>query len=242
VNPRAALKYARLLPAVMVASGVLLALKVAGVTEVARAQTAAAASNTQVASVSSPVTPVVSRGAGDDDTESSSAAEVDVLTSLSKRRNELDARGADLDMRENLIAAAEKRVDAKIATLKDLQAQIATLMGQRDTEQAKQIANLVKVYSDMKPRDAAQIFNTLSEDVLVPVANGMKPDALAPVMAQMQPEAAQRLTIRLANRLKLPATAAPATQAALAPAAPTAIAPQAANTAAPAAPAAAPGG
>jgi flagellar motility protein MotE (MotC chaperone) len=230
LNPRAAFKYARLLPAVMAVSATLLALKIAGVADIARAQTAQAP-NTQQASLAAPAAPIVSRNKDGDDAESSSAAEVDVLTSLSKRRNELDARGADLDMRENLIAAAEKRVDAKIATLKDLQTQIATLMGQRDTEQAKQIANLVKVYSDMKPRDAAQIFNTLSEEVLVPVANGMKPDALAPVMAQMQPEAAQRLTIRLANRLKLPATAAasaaPAPQAANTTPAPTSIAPAA---------------
>jgi flagellar motility protein MotE (MotC chaperone) len=221
VKPRIVLKYARLLPAVMVASAVLLALKIAGVADIARAQTGGATPTVQQTT-----TPVVTHGGGADDAESSSSAEVDVLTSLAKRRTELDARSADLDMRENLIAAAEKRVDAKIATLKDLQTQLATLMGQHDTEAAKQIANLVKVYSDMKPRDAAQIFNTLSEDVLVPVANGMKPDALAPVMAQMQPEAAQRLTVRLANRLKLPATAAAAS--ATLPA--TTPAPQAANT------------
>ncbi len=235
MNPRIVLKYARLLPAVMVVGAVLLALKIAGVADIARAQTGGAAPTVQQTT-----TPVVTHGDSGDDAESSSSAEVDVLTSLAKRRSELDSRSADLDMRENLIAAAEKRVDAKIATLKDLQTQLATLMGQRDTEAAKQIANLVKVYSDMKPRDAAQIFNTLSDDVLVPVANGMKPDALAPVMAQMQPEAAQRLTVRLANRLKLPATAASAS------AAPPAPAPQVANTtpvtpsAAPAAPA--PGG
>jgi hypothetical protein len=49
---------------------------------------------------------------------------VDVLTSLSKRRAELDARERDVEMRENLIKAAEDRVDSKIADLKQLQTQI----------------------------------------------------------------------------------------------------------------------
>jgi len=234
VKPRAFLRYARLLPAVMLATGTLLALKVASVTSDARAQ--AGSTTPAVQQPSASTTPIVSHG-DDEDAGTSSASEVDVLSSLAKRRAELDARSADLDMRANLIAAAEKRVDAKIATLKDLQTQIAALMNQRDTEQAKQIANLVKVYSDMKPRDAAHIFNTLSDDVLVPVATGMKADALAPVMAQMEPEAAQKLTVHLAGRLKLPATPAPVTaQATQAPASP---APQTATAAATPAPAAA---
>jgi hypothetical protein len=57
------------------------------------------------------------------------------------------------------------------------------------------------------------------------------------VMAQMEPEAAQKLTVHLAGRLKLPATPAPVTaQATQAPASP---APQTATAAATPAPAAA---
>src|SRR5581483_9375776 len=92
--------------------------------------------------------------AADDDAGPASAAEVDVLSSLSKRRKTLDAREASLAMRENLIAAAENRVDAKIAALRNLQAQIQALLVQRDAAQEKQVASLVKVYSAMKPRDA----------------------------------------------------------------------------------------
>jgi hypothetical protein len=68
----------------------------------------------------------------------------------------------------------------------------------------------------MKPKDAARIFDGLSEDVLVPVAQAMKSDALAPVLAAMNPSAAQKLTVRLASRLKLPDTAEQDTQGPLA--------------------------
>ena len=62
----------------------------------------------------------------------------------------------------------------------------------------------------MKPKDAARIFDNLSDDVLIPVAPAMKSDALAPVLAAMTADAAQKLTVKLANRLQLPDLAAPA--------------------------------
>ena len=132
-------------------------------------------------------------------------------------------------MRENVLEATEKRVDAKIAALKLLQTQMTTLLGTRDAAQEKQVASLVKTYSSMKPKDAARIFDGLSEDVLIPVAQEMKSDALAPVLAAMSPAAAQKLTVKLASKLSLPETAAAAP-----PPAPAPLQTQAAATPAPA--------
>src|SRR6185312_3667610 len=138
-------------------------------------------------------------------------SEVEVLTSLSKRRSELDTRESQLQIQANVLAATEARVDAKITQLKVLQSQINALLGQRDQAQEKQLASLVKTYSAMKPKDAARIFDSLDDGVLVPVAREMKSDVLAPVLAAMNPDQAQKLTVKLANRLDLPdTTAAPA--------------------------------
>ena len=105
-----------------------------------------------------------------------------------------------------ILAATEARIDAKMTQLKALQTQISALLGQRDAAQEKQLASLVKTYSAMKPKDAARIFDSLNDQVLVPVAAEMKSDVLAPVLAAMSPEQAQKLTIRLANKLTLPET------------------------------------
>lgn len=199
------MRYFRLLPAVIVLGVTLLVLKGTGIVREADAQSAPQL----VAAASTDAAPATKDFAGDD-TDTGSAAEVDVLASLSKRRAELDNRARALDMRENVLAATEKRVDEKIATLKQLQAQVTTLIGQRDTAQEKQVTALVKTYSAMKPKDAARIFDGLSDDVLVPVAQEMKSDALAPVLAAMSPSAAQKLTVKLASKLNLPDTAGPA--------------------------------
>jgi flagellar motility protein MotE (MotC chaperone) len=210
------IKHLRLLPAVIATAGMLLAVKSVGFAVEARAQDNATqpAAAAQAPAQADPA---------EDNSENASAAEVDVLTSLSKRRAELDAREQDLAMRANLIAAAEQRVDGKIDNLKQLQTQIQQLLGQRDEAAQKQLDGLVKTYSSMKPHDAARIFDALNETVLLAVASEMKPDVLGSILAAMQPDAAQKLTVKLANRLNLPeqtAMAAPAQTAAVTPPAP----------------------
>lgn len=215
MNLRNPLRRLRLIPSVLVLGTVLLVVKGVGLAVEARAQEQ---SNVPAPAVAAQ--DIQNDDPAADDTESSSA-QVDVLTGLAKRRAELDARQRDLDMRENLLAAAEKRVDAKIDSLKQLQAQIQALLVQRDGDDEKQIASLVKAYSSMAPKDAARIFDNLDQDVLLAVAEQMKPADLAPVLAKMQAEAAQKLTVRLAERLKLPDAQAQTAQAATQPAAPT---------------------
>ena len=200
------LRHLRLFPAVILVGGGLLAIKSVGIVHEAYAQTAMTG---QVAAPPPPdTTQVAVADPSVDDADSSSAAEIDVLTSLSKRRAELDSREQDLDMQANLIAAAEKRVDDKISSLKDLQTQMQTLLGQRDAADQAQLNSLVKTYSSMKPGDAARIFNDLDETVELNVAALMKSDVLGAILAKMQPDMAQKLTVRLANRLKLPDPAA----------------------------------
>jgi flagellar motility protein MotE (MotC chaperone) len=221
------LRRIRLLPVVVAVGVPLLGLKGEGLVRVAWAQEQSAPAEALVLAKD---TAPVATDATSDETPSDSAAEVDVLSSLAKRRAALDAREADLNMRAQVIAAAENRVDGKIATLKQLQDQINALLTERDAAEKQQIASLVKTYSAMRPKDAARIFNNLSDDVLIPVARSIKPADLAPILAAMNPDAAQKLTIKLADRLKLPDVAPPAPVATAALASSAATAPQAAAT------------
>ncbi len=194
-------RYMRLLPSVVVVGACLLVLKTSGLVHDAYAQ----ADQTTASLTKDPV-PANPDYAGGADDEIASASQVDVVNALGKRRKELDARGSALTTQAAIISAAEKRVDAKIAQLQQLQSKITALLQQRDDAQKAQIAALVKTYAAMKAKDAARIFNNLPDDVLMPVAQEMKSDVLAPVMAAMNPESAQKLTVKLANRLTLPQT------------------------------------
>ena len=211
-------RFARLLPGVVMLGVAVWGLKASDLVRGAYAE----AKSEAAAITHDPVSTNKDYAGGEGD-QVASASEVDVVNSLSKRRRELDKREGQLTTQANMITAAEQRVDAKIAQLKQLQAQITQLLGQRDEVQKAQVAALVKTYSTMKPKDAARIFNDLPDDVLVPVARDMKSDQLALVLASMNAENAKALTIKLANRLVLP-QATPAAPAAAAPPGPAATA------------------
>ncbi len=130
--------------------------------------------------------------------------EIDLLQQLADRREELDAREKEIEMRTGLLKAAETRIDKKIDDLGILQATIEKLIKKYDAEQDAKMASLVKIYENMKPKDAARIFEELDMDTLLLVAERMKERKLAPVMAKMNPSKAKEMTVELSRLRRLP--------------------------------------
>lgn len=128
-----------------------------------------------------------------------SGAEREVLSSLADRRKELDARERELQLEARLLEASERRVQARIAELKEIEARIEELFGVQEEEQQQQLASLVTMYETMKPKDAARILGQLDMDVLIQVVKGMSERKMAPILAAMDPVTAQELTIELAT-------------------------------------------
>lgn len=126
-------------------------------------------------------------------------SEAALLQRLSDRRTELDKREADLALRESLVTAAEKKLDEKTKELAALQAQIATLVDQKQSSEAANFKAIVSMYENMKPRDAAKIFDTLNINVLIKVAQAMNPRKMSPILGAMSSEPAQALTTALAT-------------------------------------------
>jgi flagellar motility protein MotE (MotC chaperone) len=131
-----------------------------------------------------------------------SPAERAVLERLAERRDELDARAKELEMREAVVLAAEKRLEARLAQLKQLEAQINEMVRAKDESETARIKNLVTMYENMKPKDAARVFDRLDLRILVEVSTQINPRRMSDIMAQMSSEAAERLTVELATRAK----------------------------------------
>ena len=136
-----------------------------------------------------------------------SAAEVEVLQSLSRRRDELDTREKRISEREALLSAAEREVDRKIAELNKIKGDLESLLGQQQTMEEDRLLSLVKIYEGMKPKEAATIFNTLDMDVLLTVIGRMSERKSSPILAAMEPEKARIVTMRLAEQRTLPEAA-----------------------------------
>lgn len=158
-----------------------------------------------------------------------SPAELQTLQNLGARRTQLDQREQGMSTELALLAAAEAKVDAKLAQLSGLKGDIQGLLGQADTEKSAETDRLVNVFQAMKPKDAAARFGVLDDSVRLPVAAKMKDRALSAILAQMSPTDAKVLTEKLADRM------APADQARAALAS-NSTTPPAAPAAAPSAP------
>lgn len=133
-------------------------------------------------------------------------AEIELLANLAQRREQLEQRARELDLRESLLAAAEKRIDERINELKKLEASIKQIVQTTDKQEDENLRGLVKIYETMKPEEAARIFADLNNAVLLNVVERMKEAKVAAIMAKMDPAKAQDITVQLANRKMLPAT------------------------------------
>jgi flagellar motility protein MotE (MotC chaperone) len=162
-------------------------------------QPAAAQGDAKPPAAASPAAPAAADpGAG------MSQTELDVLQKLQERRGTLDARERDIEKREALLKAAEEQIDRKVAEMKTLQNTIEGLLRQYNDQEDNKMRSLVKIYENMKPKEAAKIFEQLDMNILLEVIERMKEQRVAPIMAEMDPSKAKAVTAELAQRRQIP--------------------------------------
>jgi flagellar motility protein MotE (MotC chaperone) len=133
------------------------------------------------------------------DTPHVSPAERALLERLSERRKELEKRQSELDMRDTLLKAAEKKLEERLNELKQAEERIVAATQQKEEVELQRLKNLVTMYEGMKAKDAAKIFEKLEVKLATDVARLIQPRRMSDILAQMTPEAAQRLTAELAR-------------------------------------------
>jgi flagellar motility protein MotE (MotC chaperone) len=135
-----------------------------------------------------------------DPTPQISASERAILERLQARRQELEARAREIDIRESLLKSAEKRIEARVEELKATEARITTATGQKAEAEAARFKGIITMYESMKPKDAAKVFDRLEMPVLFEIASQIAPRKMSDILGLMQTEAAERLTVELARR------------------------------------------
>ena len=132
--------------------------------------------------------------------QSVSPSERAILERLQTRRQELEQRAREVEIRESLLKAAEKRIDARAEEAKAVEARISGASGQKAEQDAARFKGIITMYEGMKPKDAAKVFDRLEMSVLYEIASQIAPRKMSDILGLMQPEAAERLTVELARR------------------------------------------
>ena len=130
--------------------------------------------------------------------------EIDLLRALADRRKTLDERAQEIDDREILLQAAQRRIEEKVDGLEALKKSIEALLLEQEDKSEAQYDSLVKIYENMKPKNAARIFEELELAVLIPVVQRMKERKISPILAKMDPVKAKAITVELAQQNETP--------------------------------------
>ena len=129
-----------------------------------------------------------------------SPSERAILERLQQRRLELEQRAREVDIRESLLKAAEKRIESKVEEMKAVESRITTATGQKAETDAARFKGIISMYEGMKPKDAAKVFDRLEMGVLFEIASQIAPRKMSDILGLMSPEAAERLTVEMARR------------------------------------------
>ncbi len=129
-----------------------------------------------------------------------SPSERAILERLQARRQELETRAREIDIRESLLKAAEKRIESQNEELKATESRITTATQQKAEADNARFKGIITMYEGMKPKDAAKVFDHLEMPVLIEIATQIAPRKMSDILGLMSTEAAERLTVEMARR------------------------------------------
>lgn len=119
---------------------------------------------------------------------------------IAKRDRADSKRARELEMREQVVRAAQQRLESSVEEQKK---------GQKNkpkgsSDESDEFDQLARIYQSMNPKKAAVVFQELSIDVQLKVARRMRERQTAEIMSSMTPQAAARLSMALAGGASVP--------------------------------------
>lgn len=130
----------------------------------------------------------------------------DYLFKLAERKKELDLREEELNKKAAEIVKQKLDIEAKLKQLEESREKIAGMLKERITTDSQKVDNLVQVYSNMKPIQAAKVFETMDEDLVIEILGRMKKKNAADILNLVKIEKAQKFSERYAG-YRVPANA-----------------------------------
>lgn len=147
--------------------------------------------------------PNVSNTPGEISDRRFTTVEIELLQKLSRRREELDTWESNLQIKEATLGATEKRIDDKIAQVEAMKKAVSEALAEYNKIEDTEISSLVKIYENMKPVDAARIFDELDRPILLLIVDRMSEKKASPILAAMDSKRAKTLTVDLAEQRRL---------------------------------------
>jgi flagellar motility protein MotE (MotC chaperone) len=121
------------------------------------------------------------------------------LEKLRERKESLDHRERELNELEEELHKQKAEIESRIKQLEELRTQIAAVLKERVEVDQEKVMKLVETYSNMKPKQAAEILGGIDEDLAVEVLGKMKKKNAAEILNLLEPGKARSISEKYAG-------------------------------------------
>lgn len=123
-----------------------------------------------------------------------------LLQAINARDALIRKREESLAIRMQALSVAEEEIDRKIAALQAVEEKLRATMSLAQTAAEDDIAKLTDVYANMKPKQAAALFEEMDPEFSAGFLGRMRPDTAAAILAGLSPSVAYTISVVLAGR------------------------------------------
>lgn len=131
---------------------------------------------------------------------SSDPGSMALLNALQEREKKVTEREGILADRTQALNLADKRIQERLAALVAAEDELSRTVTIADRAATDDVARLVTVYENMKPKQAAPLFAAMSADFAAGFLAKMRPDAAAAILANLDPTTAYSISAIMAGR------------------------------------------
>ena len=117
---------------------------------------------------------------------------------IKKKEEELRLKEVRLEALEAKILKDLKKIEKSISESKEQ-------MGAQDAKTKANVNSLIKVYSSMKPEEAASLVEAIDEELALSIVSGMKSKIAGQVLSKLNVKVAKRISEKLAGKKEKPA-------------------------------------
>ena len=123
-----------------------------------------------------------------------------MIETIEKKNRELKRREEELRIKELKIKAIEAKVSKDLEKIEKGISESKQQLGMQDEKTKENVEALIKVYSSMKPEEAANLIEAIDDDLALKIVAGMKSKIAGKVLSQLDVKVAKRISETLAGK------------------------------------------
>lgn len=123
-----------------------------------------------------------------------------LLDAIRQREARIAEKEAQLENRMQALQLAEKEASERVIAMTAAEESLKSTIALADVAAENDIARLVAVYENMKPKEAAALFSQMTPDFAAGFLGLMNPVIAAQILSLVSPESAYSISVVLAGR------------------------------------------